>query len=127
MEPTLNHRKIIEEYFRIWKAYDIIGVMQLFDAKARYEIIPKQRTLIGHAEICEYWKRNAQRQLGLELSWIILSIKKSHAKAYFIAEFYDKKENEHQKVVGTIDFYFNNDNSIILLSESYQKSSRWWK
>ena len=121
MEPTLDPNKIVEEYFRIWKAYDLVGVMRLFDAKARYEIIPKQRTLDGHAEICEYWRRNAQRQKGVELSWDILSITRSYAKVHFVAKFYDKEENEHQKVIGTIEFHLNKRKTITLLSETYQK------
>lgn len=122
MEPTLDPKKIVEHYFQTWKEHDIRGVMQLFDAKARYKIRPKQKTLNGQPEICEYWRRNAQRQKGLELFWDILSIKKSYAKVHFVAKFYDKEENEHQKVVGIIEFYLSKQNTVILLSEHYQKS-----
>lgn len=123
MEPILHPKKIVEHYFQTWKEYNIRGVMQLFDAKAKYKIRPKQKTLNGHAEICEYWRRNKQRQKGIELLWDILSVKKSYAKVHFVAKFYDKEENEHQKVVGIIELYLNEQqNTVILLSESYQKS-----
>lgn len=121
MEPTLNPKKAVQEYFRIWKTYSTLGVMQLFDANARYEIIPKQRTLNGSAEICKYWKRNSQRQKGLKLLWDIRSIKKTYAKVHFIAKFYDIDENEHQKVEGVIKFYLNEKSAVTLLSEYYQK------
>ena len=124
MEPTLNHIKFIEEYFRIWKTYDLLGIIQLFDDNARYEINSIQKILNGIDEICEYWKRNAQRQEELELFWDILSMEKSYVKVYFIANFYDNEEKEYQKIKGNIKFHLNDhNNKIILLSEFYRKIS----
>lgn len=122
MELISDHRKIVAKYFQAWKTYDTLSVVQLFDAKARYEIRSKQRTLNGHAEICEYWRRNEQRQKGLKLLWNLLSTKKTYAKAHFVAEFYDKEEDEYQKVIGIIEFYLNDQQAVTLLSEHYKKS-----
>lgn len=121
MEPILDSNRIVDEYFRIWKAYDIQGIRRLFDTKAIYEIKSKQKFFKGHFEICNYWKRNAWRQKGLQLIWDIVSLKKSFIEVHFLAEFYDTEETESQKVEGIINFYLNKQNNIILLSEHYQK------
>ncbi|MCD4779052.1 MAG: nuclear transport factor 2 family protein [Candidatus Omnitrophica bacterium] len=121
MEPILNPKKIVEEYFRIWESYDLAGLMHLFDENAKYEITPINKILNGHVEICEYWNRNAKRQQGLELSWHFIYIKKSYVRVNFNAKFYDNEEKEHQNITGIIEFYLKKNN-VTLLSETYTKS-----
>jgi len=120
ISPSSNAFNIVSEYFRVWKSYDLEGVRKIFDYKAKYEIIPKKRTLIGHSGICEYWYRNSQRQKDLMLSWDVIFSNNSYIKTSFIAEFFDIKEKEIQKIEGQIEFFINKDN-VFLLSENYEK------
>lgn len=120
ISPSSNAFNIVNEYFRVWKSYDLEGLKRIFDYEAKYEIIPKKRTLMGHTGICEYWNRNLQRQQDLILSWNVIFSNNSYVKTNFIAEFFDIEEKEVQRIEGQIEFFINEDN-VSFLSENYVK------
>ena len=121
MGATASVVNIVDEYFRTWEESDFSSLVVLFSPDATYEILPIGKTLKGHAEISEYWKRNKNRQKSLSLWWKTISFSSKHIEVIFIAEFDDCEELERQKIVGEIFFSIVGNATIKSLTETYRK------
>lgn len=120
MDFFINHNSRVESYFIAWEKYDINLLKRIFSPNAHY-VIKDKCTYYGIDEIVAYWLRNKNRQENLQLKWNVLKSEKLRDIVSFNAIFWDLEENMHNKVNGEITFEYTDENSIILLSEFYNK------
>lgn len=120
---TADPVRVAAEYFRAWKDHDLSAISLLFSSNAKYKILPKRRVLQGLSSICNYWKRNQKRQKDFSVSWNVISSSKNYVQVKFGAEFYDNEEDQRQSVTGKIEFFLDNSNMVVILSEDYRKGT----
>lgn len=114
--------KTLAHYFDAWLTHDTLAISKLFESEASYKILSRNRTLRGINMICDYWRRNSQRQRGLRIEWKIIRQQNELASVTFCARFFDREEHEHQAISGLIDFWISSTGLISRLSEIYQKT-----
>jgi hypothetical protein len=114
---------LIDRYFWSWRSHDLSMLSAIFSSDATYSIEGKS-TIAGIAGIEAYWKRNALRQVNLQVTHRVLAEQERSGSAIFLATFYDQEERQWQSVAGTIDFVFTEAKSrISALSEAYLKQN----
>lgn len=132
---------ILEQYFAAWQSHDTSALSRIFTLDADYDIRPRERVLHGLAEIEAYWRRNAARQANLRVHWTLLAEKATTGStnqadgskksvehsgqlgAYFSADFFDREEQEQQRVTGELYITIASDGRISRLWETYEKTT----
>lgn len=120
MDFYTSHNSRVEKYFIAWEKYDINLLKKIFSPNAHY-IIKGKKIYRGINEIKAYWLRNEKRQKNLHLNWNIIKSEELMDIVNFNATFWDSEDNINNIINGRITFKFNNENTIILLSEIYSK------
>lgn len=121
---TIIQKEKVRQYFEAWSSYDITLVRQIFDEHAVYTIKNKAYKFEGVEGIIRYWRRNKARQRELDLNWNYAYVKHNNIGVIFRAKFFDIEEERYNYINGNIAFIFNEEDSIINLSEYYTKTTR---